>query len=202
MSRRPGKIAAAGVLLTAVLLSGCSATDAEESPPPTSEESQPPASEDHGDHSDHSDHSAMDHPADGGPAPEGMTESPDPTYPVGTEVILTADHMAGMDGATATVVGAYDTYTYSVDFTPTTGGDRIEDHRWVVQEEIDDAGEDRLADGAEVTLAAEHMSGMDGAAASIFSSTEETVYIVDFEADGMTMTNHKWVAESEMQPAS
>ncbi|GGA08408.1 hypothetical protein GCM10011333_09100 [Sediminivirga luteola] len=143
----------------------------------------------------------MDHPADGGPVPEGMTEATDPTYPIGTEVTLTADHMAGMDGAAATIAGAYDTYTYAVDYTPTTGGDPITDHRWVVQEELADAGDGRLPDGTEVTLAAAHMEGMDGARATIVSSTEETVYVVDVEAGGMTMTNHKWVVESEIQPA-
>lgn len=188
MNRRLGTIATAGALSTAVLLTGCSVDD--------TEEKQPPASEEHGGHGE------TDHPADGGPVPEGMAETADPEYPVDTEVILTADHMDGMDGATATVVGAYDTYTYSVDFTPTSGGALIEDHRWVVQEEIRDAGDQRLPDGTEVTLAADHMDGMDGAAATIASSTEETVYVVDYEADGMTMTNHKWVVESEMEPAS
>lgn len=71
---------------------------------------------------------------DGGPVPAGMVEAKDPTYPAGTEVTLTADHMPGMKGAPAT----------------------------------------------------------------IDSSTDETVYVVDVEADGMTMTNRKWVVESEI----
>lgn len=45
------------------------------------------------------------------------------------------------------------------------------------------------------------MSGMKGAGATIDYSTEETVYMVDLTVDGMTMTNHKWVTESEIQPA-
>ncbi|WP_435896941.1 DUF1541 domain-containing protein, partial [Rothia kristinae] len=36
-------------------------------------------------------------------------ESSESRYPVGSHVRLTADHMEGMDGAEATVVGAYDT---------------------------------------------------------------------------------------------
>ena len=139
---------------------------------------------------------------DGGPAPAGIAEATDPTYPVGTEVTLTADHMEGMDGANATIAGAYDTYTYAVDFTPSAGGEPVKDHKWVVQQEIKDAGDERLADGTEVTLEAEHMEGMKGAKATIASSTEETVYMVDYESDGMTMTNHKWVVESELKPAS
>ena len=46
------------------------------------------------------------------------------------------------------------------------------------------------------------MEGMKGAQATIASSTDETVYMVDYESDGMTMTNHKWVVESEIKPAS
>ena len=46
------------------------------------------------------------------------------------------------------------------------------------------------------------MKGMKGAKATIASSTDETVYMVDYESDGMTMTNHKWVVESELKPAS
>lgn len=171
----------------AVVLASCSANDDDGT-----------SGEDAHDH--HSDHSEMDHPADGGPPPEGITEAAHPTYPVGSEVVLNADHMSGMDGAPATVVGAYDTYTYAVDYTPTEGGDLVEEHKWVVHEELEDPGAQRLPDGAEATLLAEHMSGMAGAEATIAFSTDETVYIVDFEADGMAMTNHKWVVESEIEP--
>lgn len=120
---------------------------------------------------------------------------------MGTEVILTADHMPGMDGATATISGAFDTTTYSVSYTPAEGGAPVTDHRWVVHEELVDPGQAPLPDGASVVLDAEHMSGMKGAEATIDYSTEETVYMVDLTVDGMTMTNHKWVAESEIQPA-
>lgn len=146
-------------------------------------------------------HGGHDHPADGGAPPAGIEEAEDPTYPVGTEVILTADHMPGMDGAEATISGAFDTTTYSVSYTPTNGGDPVTDHRWVVHEELVDPGQAPLPDGAEVVLDAEHMSGMKGAEATIDYSTDETVYMVDLTVDGMTMTNHKWVTESEIQPA-
>lgn len=147
----------------------------------------------------HADHA--NHPADGGPAPAGIAEATDPTYPVGTEVVLAADHMSSMDGATATVVGAYQTYTYSVNYTPTDGSDPVTDHKWVVQEELADAGSKRLADGTPVTIEAEHMTGMKGAEGNVESSTDETVYMVDFTAAGMTMKNHKWVTESEIKAA-
>lgn len=143
----------------------------------------------------------MEHPEDGGPPPEGITEATDPTYPVGSEVMLTADHMPGMDGAQATISGAFDTTTYSVSYTPTDGGEPVTDHRWVVHEELVDPGETPLPGGTEVVLNAEHMPGMQGATATIDYSTQETVYMVDIDTGEMTMINHKWVTESEIQPA-
>ena len=186
---------AAGVLGGALVFTGCSTGgDQDQGTPSTTSQ--------HEGHGSSSDSGGMEHPMDGGPAPEGIETAASPTYPVGTEVTLTADHMEGMDGANATIAGAYDTYTYAVDFTPSAGGEPVKDHKWVVQQEIKDAGDERLADGTEVTLEAEHMEGMEGAEATIASSTEETVYMVDYESDGMTMTNHKWVVESELKPAS
>ena len=186
---------AAGVLGGALVFTGCSTGgDQDQGTPSTTSQ--------HEGHGSSSDSGGMEHPMDGGPAPEGIETAASPTYPVGTEVTLTADHMEGMDGANATIAGAYDTYTYAVDFTPSAGGEPVKDHKWVVQQEIKDAGDERLADGTEVTLEAEHMEGMKGAKATIASSTEDTVYMVDYESDGMTMTNHKWVVESELKPAS
>lgn len=141
------------------------------------------------------------HHGDGGPVPAGMKKAVHPKYPVGSTVMLTADHMAGMNGARATVVGAYSTFTYAVNFTPTTGGPMVKDHKWVVQQEIKNAGTGRLADGTKVVLTADHMAGMKGANATIASSTDQTVYVVDYTVGGMTMKNHKWVVQDEMKPA-
>lgn len=192
MSRRISILVAAGILGGSLALAGCSTANNGAGTPSQSEDAQ----------GGHGGHDGMEHPADGGPVPEGMQEATDPEYPVGTEVTLTADHMEGMNGARATIVGAYDTYTYAIDYTPVDGGDPVTDHKWVVQEELDGAGDARLDDGTEVTVTADHMEGMDGATATIASSTDETVYVVDYEADGMKMTNHKWVVDSEIQPAS
>src|SRR5699024_2656903 len=111
-------------------------------------------------------------------------------------------HMPGMDGAEATISGAFDTTTYWVSYTRTDGGDPVSDHKWVVHEGLEDPGEAPLEAGSEVGLDAAHMSGMDGAEATIDRSTDDTVDMVDFEADGMEMTNHKWVVESEIQPSN
>ena len=196
MRKRLMTTIAAGVLGGALVLTGCSTVgDQGHQGHGGSSSTSSPASSDGG-----MDHSSMEHPMDGGPAPAGIEKATSPKYPVGTKVTLTADHMEGMDGAKATIVGAFDTYTYAVNFTPTTGGEPVKDHKWVVQQEIKDAGKQRLADGTEVTLEAEHMKGMKGAKATIASSTDQTVYMVDYEAGGMKMTNHKWVVEKEMKP--
>lgn len=185
----------AGLLSGALLLAGCGANESEnDQGQAESSATNTSTSAENG-----MDHSTMDHPMDGGPAPEGIREAESPKHPVGSTVTLTADHMEGMNGAKATIAGAYDTYTYAVNFTPTTGGDPVADHKWVVQEEITDAGDQRLANGSEVRLEADHMKGMKDAKATIASSTDETVYMVDYESDGMKMTNHKWVVESEIK---
>lgn len=201
MTKRTLTVAAAAIFAAGMTLTACAQSD--ETSTPTTTEAATNHTHDHSETAADEGHDHMDHPADGGPAPAGMIPAVNPKFPVGSEVILKADHMPGMDGARATVVGAYDeTYTYSIDYTPVNGGDEVKDHRWVVQQEIEDAGADRLADGSEVTVTADHMTGMEGATATIAYSTDETVYMVDLVADGMEMKNHKWVVESEMEPAS
>ena len=187
--------AAACLAAAAVLLTGCSAGD-DAGSRPSEQTTGATASP-----STTAGMTGMDRThSHGDPLPTDIPAAQDPRYPVGSHVRLTADHMEGMEGAEATVVGAYDTWTYAVDYTPTTGGTEVRDHRWVVQQEIRDAGSERLADGTHVTLSADHMDGMDGAHATIVSSTDEPVYIVDYTTpDGKTVTNHRWVVQSEME---
>ncbi|WP_191567500.1 YdhK family protein [Metabacillus idriensis] len=148
------------------------------------------------------DHSNMDMEGSG-EVPEGLKEAENPTYEVGSKAIIESDHMEGMKGAEATIVGAYDTTVYTVSYTPTTGGERVEDHKWVIQEELQDAGDEPLEPGAEATIEASHMEGMDGADAEIDSAEKTTVYMVDFTptTGGEEVKNHKWVTESELTPA-
>lgn len=131
-------------------------------------------------------------------------EAVSPRYPVGTRVRLKADHMPGMQGAEAVISGAYRTHTYAVNYAPTPEGTG---HKWVVQEEMigmdhGALGEEPLSEGTEVILTADHMPGMAGTKATIASSTDETVYMVDYDSDGVRMKNHKWVVESEVEPLS
>lgn len=143
----------------------------------------------------------MDH-SSSGEVPEGLAEAENPTYPVGSEATINADHMKGMDGAVATITGAFDTTVYMVSYTPTTGGEPVEDHKWVIHEELEEAGEEPFKSGEKVVLNADHMEGMDGATATIDSAEQTTVYMVSYTdtETGQEVTHHKWVTESEISP--
>ncbi|CZR10543.1 YdhK family protein [Trichococcus collinsii] len=141
---------------------------------------------------------------DSGEIPEGLLVAENPTYQVGDIVTINSDHMAGMQGAEGTVVGAFDTTVYEVSFNPTNGDPRVTNHKWVIKEEIAEAKdvEEPLEPGTEVTLDASHMEGMKGALATIESAEATTIYMVDFEpTTGEEMVrNHKWVTEDELSP--
>uniref|UniRef100_A0A914YHU4 DUF1541 domain-containing protein n=1 Tax=Panagrolaimus superbus TaxID=310955 RepID=A0A914YHU4_9BILA len=65
--------------------------------------------------------------------PQDHTDQP---FAAGTEVVLNADHMPGMKGAKAIIDSAEQTTVYMVDYTPTTGGDPVKNHKWVTEEEL------------------------------------------------------------------
>ena len=137
---------------------------------------------------------------DSGEMPDGLKKAEEPKFEVGSTAIIQADHMEGMEGAEATIVGAFDTTVYEVSYQPTTGGERVENHKWVTQEEIEEAQDEVIANGTEVTLKADHMEGMDDAPATIEASDKTTVYMIDYKptTGGDTVKNHKWVTEDEL----
>ncbi|MFB5678348.1 YdhK family protein [Paenibacillus terreus] len=145
------------------------------------------------------DHSEMNH-SGSGEVPAGLKDAQNPKFPVGSQAVIHADHMPGMNGAEATIVGAYDTIAYTVSYTPTTGWERVTDHKWIIHEEIENAQAKAYEPGAEITITADHMQGMKGATATIESAEPTTVYMVDYVSttDGQKVTNHQWVTESEL----
>ncbi|RLL45473.1 DUF1541 domain-containing protein [Oceanobacillus piezotolerans] len=151
-----------------------------------------------------SDESMSEHMSSDGDVPEELDMAENPTYEFGTTAIITAEHMnmEGMTGAEAKIVEAYDTTAYAVTYTPTNGGEPVENHKWVIHEELENPGEEPLEPGTEVTLNADHMEGMDGAEATIDSAEDTTVYMVNFKPTngGEEVFNHKWVIESELRP--
>ena len=196
-------------LALAFILSACGGGNEETSPEEntdtnteeSSEVDQPEDTNTNSDESTEMDHSNMNH-SGSGEVPENLKESENPTYEVGSKAIIQDGHMEGMKGAEATIVGAYDTTAYTISYTPSTGGERVENHKWVIHEEIVDAGEVPLQPGEEVTINADHMEGMEGVTAVIDSAEETTVYMIDFTptSGGEKVKNHKWVTESELSP--
>lgn len=192
-------------LITALVLTACGGGE-EPTPnddPNTGNESQEQMdmNEEDSDSMEGMDHSAMNH-SSSGEVPEDLAEAENPTYPVDSEAMIHANHMGGMDGAVATIIGAYDTTVYTVSYTPTTGGEPVKDHKWIIHEEIENAGEEPFEAGDEVVLNAGHMEGMNGATATIDSAEQTTVYMVNYTdtETSKEVTNHKWVTESELSP--
>ncbi|MFX3637313.1 MAG: YdhK family protein [Candidatus Pristimantibacillus sp.] len=142
----------------------------------------------------------MDHSNNAGEVPKGLKDAIDPTYKVGSQVIIKANHMEGMNGATATIVGAYDTTVYTVSYIPTTGGEKVTNHKWIIHEEIKDRRDKSYDSGEEVILEADHMQGMKGAKAVIDSAKQTTIYMVDYTptTGGEIVKNHQWLTESEL----
>ena len=174
-------------VVSALMLAGCG--------PSVTDEKEPTKSED----VSHADMKDMVH-SDDGSIPNGLMTAENPTYAVGSEAIIQTDHMAGMKGATATIVGAFDTTAYSINYTPTDGSEKVLDHKWVVHEEIENPASAPLEKGTEVTVLADHMKGMEGAKAEIESAQQTTVYMIDYSSttDGDKVMNHKWVVEDEL----
>lgn len=183
-----------GSFAIAITLSAC-AGDEKETEMDTQEHKEMNTEESKG-----MEHSNMDM-SGSGEVPENLKVAENPTFEVGSQAIIETDHMEGMKGAEATIVGAYDTTVYTVSYTPTTGGERVENHKWVIHEELGEPQSAPLEPGTEVVLTAEHMEGMEGATAEIDSAEETTVYMVNYTStSGDKVTNHKWVTESELSP--
>lgn len=133
--------------------------------------------------------------------PADLKEEENPKYKVGSKVIIETSHMDGMKGAEAIIVGAFDTNAYAISYTPTNGERKVENHKWLIQQEIVDAGDKLLKPGTEVKIMASHMEGMYGAAAKIDSAEPTTVYMVNYKptTGGKAVENHKWLTENEIK---
>lgn len=147
-------------------------------------------------------HEEMDH-SSSGEVPDTLEEAENPKYPVDSEATILTDHMPGMNGAIATITGAYDTTAYEVSYTPAADGDPVENHKWVIHEELENPGEAPLEQGDEAVMNATHMEGMEGATATVDSAEQTTVYMVSYvdTETGDPVENHKWVTEAELEAA-
>lgn len=139
---------------------------------------------------------------------KGLKKATKPAYKKGEKVTVLVDHkMPGEDmkmkGAPATIVAGYHTRVYEVDFHTTDNNTSVKNHKWVIQREIKGEKDSSkpLKKGAKVTLEANHMKGMKGAKATIVSSKETNVYIVNIDAykGQQAMMNHRWFTQSELK---
>lgn len=188
-------------LSTLFLLAACGTEETAEAPAPETdqqteemiEEAESSSEEGH----------QMEHD-ESGEIPEGMIPAVNPTYFKGDPVILSTDHMPGMQGAEAEIVEAFDTIAYSVTYEDSETGEMVEHHKWVVHEELAEADqqEEAFDVGDEVTLEAYHMPGMEGQTAVIEEVIETTIYMVDYQPTegGEIIRNHKWITEEEIEP--
>ena len=176
-------------------------TSTEETTDTETEKNTDDMAEDDSSKDGHEEHEDMEHD-ESGEVPEGLKEAENPTYPVGSEVVIENDHMPGMEGAKGEVVGVFDTTAYEVTYDDTETGETVANHKWVIHEELENAQEDPYKEGDEVVLEASHMPGMKGATATIDSAEEANVYMVTYDdtETGDTVENHKWMTEEELAP--
>ena len=80
------------------------------------------------------DNMEMNH-SSSGESPEGVKVAENPAFPLGSKAIINADHMPNMKGAEATIVGAYDTTVYMVNYISTTG-EKVTNHKWLIESEL------------------------------------------------------------------
>ncbi|OIN65763.1 hypothetical protein BLD48_14390 [Exiguobacterium sp. KRL4] len=66
---------------------------------------------------------------------EEIVEAKSTPYNVGDEVKVSADHMKGMQEATATIDSAKETTVYMIDFE-STSGKQVTNHKWVTEDEL------------------------------------------------------------------
>ncbi len=176
-------------LMAALVLSACS-NDNEENAKPVdrgAKEIQEDTMENHS------------HSEDNG-IPEGLKEAESPAYEPGSTATIKEGHMEGMQGAEATIMGAYDTTAYAISYDPTDDQPRVRNHKWIIQEELKDVEDQKLEVGDEVIITAEHMEGMKDASGTIESAVDTTVYMINYTtASGKEVKNHKWVTGSELE---
>ncbi|MFT8813223.1 MAG: YdhK family protein [Oenococcus sp.] len=75
-------------------------------------------------------------------ADNNLLPAVNPLYPEGTEIKVLADHMPGMQGANGVVTHAYISNVYIIDYDPTDGSPEVKGHRWVTEDEIQNADSD------------------------------------------------------------
>ncbi|MCL6571932.1 MAG: YdhK family protein, partial [Bacillus sp. (in: Bacteria)] len=128
MKKKSGKLILLTLLLALIVVLGACANTNDETQPKKEETENMDKDANSEEDMAGTDHSNMEM-SSSGEVPEGLKVAENPTYKVGSKAIINADHMEGMKGAEASIAGAYDTTVYAISYTPTTGGERVENHK-------------------------------------------------------------------------
>lgn len=141
------------------------------------------------------------HKSSAGDLPDGMQTTDKAKFKKGDKVTVNSDHMKGMKGAKGVVKAAYKTHVYEVTYKPKDGKKEVKNHKWVVNEEIENAKQHGFEKGDSVKLEADHMAGMKGAIAEIDNVKKTTAYVIDYKSttDDKWIKNHKWMIGSELE---
>jgi len=107
--------------------------------------------------------------------PEGLEEGESPTYEVDSIAIIEDDHRRceGCRSNYSSCIRHYGIYCF---VNSNNWGKQVENHKWVIHDEIKEAGDDPFQTGSEVVIEAGHMEGMKGANAQIDSGKDDCVY--------------------------
>ncbi|KRK09862.1 hypothetical protein FD11_GL000432 [Ligilactobacillus pobuzihii E100301 = KCTC 13174] len=172
-------------LLLIVVVSGCS-----------SDSSHKESSDDQS----HSSQKMKMHHGSNSQKDSSLKKAKDPKYKAGSKVKLSADHMKGMKNANATIVNAYDSKLYAVDYKPSSDKKVVKDHKWVTNDEIE-GNRREYGKGDKVTLTADHMPGIKNSSATIVEIKDGPAYMVNYQPTNgdKQVKNHKWVAEDELK---
>lgn len=66
---------------------------------------------------------------------EELLTGEEPPLEPGSEVVISANHLKGMEGATAVIESAEETNVYMVDYT-STEGEEVKNHKWLIESEL------------------------------------------------------------------
>ncbi|MCL1935212.1 MAG: DUF1541 domain-containing protein [Defluviitaleaceae bacterium] len=135
---------------------------------------------------------------------EGSTHHPNPTFPVGTPVILAHEHFPGAAGSQAVVTGAFDEIAYAVSFQPGAPGFPFEyAHRWIMHTELWGwENVEVFEPGTVVMLDTDHFPGSRYQIGIVEYYERGTTYQLDGTTRyGLPFWDHQWFTESEIVPA-
>lgn len=93
---------------------------------------------------------------------DNMKSIDDSKYKKDDKIIIIVDHMFGMKNVKGIVKGVYKMYVYVVSYIFINGDEKVNNYKWVVNEEVVDVFENGFKKGDIVKLEVDYMFGMKG----------------------------------------